>query len=310
MTRHPLQAVFEDLDYQPAPGFREGLRAQLLADLAAPDVTSSDQQLGASDDVDEPQEITVLKKVNRSRSGAPRTRALVGIAAAVIVAAGVTAVIVNHRSSTTAPVDNSADFAIARAALISVDQLGPGWTPELPVDPLSWAEFRELFAAQPQCAEYTAAAHSLKATAAGAITSLINVQSQVIGEELTIYSSKDAASHVMDSIAAPGFPDCYFATWDAASRIGFPGTEPSTSGFNIAPPAAHGDRQVDFGMETLTSGAGSSTRLYHNVWIQVDRAIISMTVSPDGLGSDNPAGNLEKSIATSIALLNQAMSTG
>ena len=157
--------------------------------------------------------------------------------------------------------------------------------------------------------EYTAVAHSPEAAAAGAVTSLINLQNQVIGEVLTIYPSTDAASCVMDSIALPEFQDCFFATWDAASRIGFPGTGPSTTAFNIAPPAPHGDRQIDFGMETRTS-IDSRTRLYHSVWIQVDRSIIALTVSPDGLGSDNPAGNMEKAISASIASLDDAMSTG
>ena len=308
MTRHPLQAVLQQLDYQPAPGFREALLAQLLANLATTDASSSAPHLDVSYDADEPQEITMLKKVDRSRSAPPRTRALIGIAAAVIVAAGATAVIVNHRSSTRTPVDTGADFAIAGAALISVDQLGPGWAPELTVDP-SWAHFRELFTAQPECAQYSAAVRPLKTTAAGAMTSLINLQGQVIAEELTIYSSKDAASRVMDSIDAPGFKNCFFATWDAASRIGFPGTGPSTTGFNIAPPAPHGDRQIAFGMETRTS-IDSRTRLFHNVWIQVDRSIIFITVSPDGLGSDNPAGNLEKAISASIALLKGKMTAG
>ena len=304
MTRHPLQAVLEELDYQPAPGFREALRAQLLADLATTDAARSDPHLDANDDADEPQEITVLKKVDRSPSAPLRARALIGIAAAVIIAAGVTAVIVNHRNSTTTTVDNGADFAIAGTALISVDQLGPGWAPEVVVDPLSWANFEELFAAQPECAEYNAAVLPQDATA-GAITSFVNLQHQTIGEILTIYSSRDAASRVMDSIDAPEFQNCFFATWDAASRIGFPRSGPSTTGFNIAPPSLHGDRQIDFGMETRTS-IDSRTRLYHNVWIQVGRSIISIVVSPDGLGSDNPAGNLEKAIAASLASLDKA----
>jgi branched-chain amino acid transport system substrate-binding protein len=99
MTRHPLQAVFEQLDYQPSPGFREALRAQLLGGLATTDTTASDPQLGVGDDVDEAQEITVLNKVDRSQTATPRTRVLIGIAAAVIIAAGVTAVVINRRSS-------------------------------------------------------------------------------------------------------------------------------------------------------------------------------------------------------------------
>lgn len=307
MTRHPLQAVLEGLDYQPAPGFREALRAQLLADLAPTDAAQSDPRLDAGDVADESQEVIVLKKIDRSRSTPPRKRALLAIAAGVIVVAGMTTVIVNHRNSDTTPADNSADLAIAGAGLVSVDQLGPGWRREFAVDP-SWSDFQKLFAAQPQCAEHIAVAQQPEAAAAGAMTSLINLQTQVVSETLTVYSSKDAASRVMDSIATPGFRDCFFATWDAASEIGFPGTA-STTGFNIAPPAPHGDRQIDFAMETRIS-TGSSTRLYHNVWIQVDRSIISLTVSPDGLGSDNPVGNMEKAISASLASLNEAMSTG
>jgi hypothetical protein len=307
MKRHPLQAVLEELDYQPTPGFREALRAQLLADLVSADAAQSDPHLDASDGADGPQEIAVLKKIDRSRTAPPRIRALIGIAAAVLIAAGVTAVIVNHRSSTT-NVDNGDDLAIAGAGLISVDQFGPGWSLEFDVEP-SWPDFQETFAAQPECAEYTAAVLPLKTTAAGAMTSLVNLQHQVITEELTIYPTKDVASRVMDAIASPGFQDCFFAAWDAASEIGFPGDGASTSAFNIAPPAAHGDRQIDFGMETLTS-VDSRTRLYHTVWIQVDRSIITITVSPDGLGSNNPAGNMEKAIAAAMASLDEAMSAG
>ena len=72
MTRHPLQAVLEDLDYQPAPGFREALHAQLVADLAGTDATQPDPRLDASDDAEEPQEITVLKNVDRTRPAHPR----------------------------------------------------------------------------------------------------------------------------------------------------------------------------------------------------------------------------------------------
>ena len=150
MTRHPLQSVLEGLDYQPAPGFREALRAQLLADLSHTDATQADPHLDAGDGADESQEITVLKKVDRSRSTPPRTRALLAMAASVIVVAGVTAIVVNHRSSDTPPAENGADFAIAGAGLISVDQLGPGWRREFAVDP-SWTGFQKLFVEQPQC---------------------------------------------------------------------------------------------------------------------------------------------------------------
>ena len=196
------------------------------------------------------------------------------------------------------------ESAVARAALISVDQLGPGWSPEFPATSLE--TWRAAIAALPECAEYIVAVQPLEATAPGGLASFKNLQNQIVAESVTIYPSKDAASSVMDSMEAPGFKDCVFATWDAENSRGFPGSDPTTTGFNIAPPAAHGDRQIAFGLETRT-GNDSRTRLYHDIWIQLGRSIIWINVSPDGLGSDNPAGLVEKSITAAIASLKTAL---
>ncbi len=149
----------------------------------------------------------------------------------------------------------------------------------------------------------------LEATAPGGLASFINLQNQIVAESVAIYPSKDAASSVMDSMEAPGFKDCFFAAFDAENGRGFPGSDPTTTSFDIAAPAAHGDRQIAFGQETRT-GNDSRTRLYHDIWIQVGRSIILIIVSPDGLGSDNPAGLTEKSIATAIASLKAALPGG
>ena len=204
----------------------------------------------------------------------------------------------------TTTADNSVDSAVARAALISVDQLGPGWSPEF--TPTSLEPWRAATAAQPECAEYIAAVEPLEATAPGGLASFINVQNQIASEALTIYPSKEAASSVMDSMEAPGFKDCFFATFDAENSRGFPGSGPTTRTFDIAAPAAHGDRQIAFGQETRTA-VDSRTRLYHDIWIQVGRSIILIIVSPDGLGSDNPAGLTDKSITAAIASLTAAL---
>ena len=148
----------------------------------------------------------------------------------------------------TTPVDHDGDSTIARAALISVDQLGPGWSPEAVVTPTAWEEWRAATGAQPECADYTAATQPIEITAAGAAASYINLQNQIAGEDLTIYPSKDAASRVMDALDAGGFEPCFLATWDTANAIGFPGSKPTTTSFNLAAPLPHGDRQIDFGM--------------------------------------------------------------
>ena len=246
-----------------------------------------------------------------------RRRVATGLAAGgvtiVLVAVGVTLLRQGDSPEPTTPVatttvDNGGESAIVRAALISVDQLGPGFSPEFDIS-TTLAPLREASAAQPECAANTAAVQPLEATAFGGFHSFVNLQNQVVGETLTIYPTKDVASRAMDSIDAAGFKQCYFAMWDALNSIGFPGSDPITTSFDIAPPAAHGDRQVAFGEETLTA-TGSSTRLYHEIWVQVDRSIIHITVSPDGLGSDNPAGLTEKAITAAIASLTAALPAG
>lgn len=227
----------------------------------------------------------------------------------LLVAVGVALVRDGASPEPTSPVatttaDNSGDSVVARAALISVDQLGPGWSPEFPATSLG--TWRGATAAQPECAEYIAAVQPLEATAPGGLASFINLQNQIASEALTIYATIDAASTVMDSMEAPGFQGCFFATWDAENGRGFPGSDSTTTSFGIAAPAAHGDRQIAFGQETRT-GNDSRTRLYHDIWIQVGRSIIHLTVSPDGLGSDNPAGLVEKSITAAIASLKAAL---
>src|SRR4051812_18421123 len=87
------------------------------------------------------------------------TTLVAGSAVLVLIAVGVALVRAGSKDSSspvaTTPLDIGRDSSIARAALISVDQLGPGWSPEFPISSL--APWREEFAAQPECAEYTAA---------------------------------------------------------------------------------------------------------------------------------------------------------
>ena len=303
MTQHPLRAVLTQLDYQPATGFRETLRTQLLADIATTNGQPVELQLDVDRaDTEPPQEVTVLKKVDHSQSR--RTRTLLGVAAALVVVAGATAVIANrmHSADDSNPFTGN-DSSIARAALISVDQLGPGWSEQADTTD-TFEQWHEVASAQPECADFTA---GLGTTATGAKTLLINLQSQEVSEMLSLYSSSEAASRAMDSAEAPGFPVCWFATFDAISRIYFPDSGPTTRSFAIAPPTPHGDRQIDFGMESRTA-VDSNVQLFHNVWIQVDRAVIQLVVSPDGLKSDDPNGLLERSITAAIASLDEAMS--
>ncbi len=117
MSAHPIRTAFDHIDDEPSPEFRDALRVRFLADLARATATS------ATTAREEPIVTITEEAPLLSRS---RTRVVLGIAAAIVAIAGLTVVVVNHRSQPVA-VDTSRDPAIAKEALISVDQLGAGW---------------------------------------------------------------------------------------------------------------------------------------------------------------------------------------
>ncbi len=215
MTQHPLTTAFEHLDEQPAPGFRETLLAELLNDLAQPPLT---QPVDVADT--EPQEIIVLKKIDRSNPAPTRTRVILGLAAAVIVAVGVTAFVVNRRNAdttvvpVTTPEPSPEDSAIANAALLTVDQLGSEWSLH-PESNETRAQWLAAAATQPSCADYNRAVQSSESGAASSSAAFINSQNQELVESVTVFPTKEAASKVMDALSAPGYPACFFASWDA-----------------------------------------------------------------------------------------------
>ena len=309
MTQHPLTTAFEHLDEQPAPGFRETLLAEMLVELTQP---PSAQPVDASDT--EPQEITVLKKIDRSNPTPMRTRVIVGVAAAVIVAVGVTAFVVNRRNAdttvvpVTTPEPSPEDSATANAALLTVDQLGTEWSPH-PESNETRAQWLAAAATQPACADYNRAVQSAESGAASSSAAFINVQNQELIESVTVFPTKEAASKLMDALSAPGYPSCFFASWDADYKLNFSEGETSiTKSFNFAAPAAHGDRQVAFGHETKYGPA--TTRLWQQVFVQVDRSIIWISAAPDGLGSTDPAGIIERSLTAAIDSVNKATASG
>ncbi|MEY2401850.1 MAG: hypothetical protein QOJ08_1961 [Ilumatobacteraceae bacterium] len=101
MNKHPLRATFEHFDEPMSADFRQTLRARLLADLdkAEGDAVTRQQPDNATLDVDDIQEVTVLKKIDRSKRPQSRSQILVAIAAATIIAVGVAALVVNKRNA-------------------------------------------------------------------------------------------------------------------------------------------------------------------------------------------------------------------
>ncbi len=146
--------------------------------------------------------------------------------------------------------------------------------------------------------------------AASSTAAFINLQTLDVFESVTVFPTKEAASKLMDALSAPGYPSCFFATWDADYKLNFSEGETSiTKSINFAAPAAHGDRQLAFGHETRYV-ASNVSRLWQDVFVQVDRSIIWITATPDGLGSTDPTGIIERSLTAAIDSVNKATAAG
>ena len=171
----------------------------------------------------------------------------------------------------TTTVENTGDSAIARAALISVDQLGPGWSVDFPAGTLD--PWRAGTAAQPECAEYVAAVQTLEATApeVACRSSTCRTSSS---PRVSIYPTEEAASSVMDSMEAPGFKDCYFATWDAGYSQRFPRFWPDHEEFR--PRCTCCTRRPTDRLRPGNPHDGTirAHGCFTTIWIQVGRSII------------------------------------
>jgi hypothetical protein len=115
MTKHPLRATFERFDEPMSADFRDTLRARLLADLARVDANAgAPQQLDdATTDVDDTQEVTVLKKIDRSSRPQSRSQALVAVAAVTIIAVGVAALVINKRNADEPRATNASSASVS-----------------------------------------------------------------------------------------------------------------------------------------------------------------------------------------------------
>ncbi len=143
MKQHPVRSAFEHVDARASSEFRETLRAQLLADLVAPKTSTTVIKN------DHPAQETIVTDTNNSPSTIRGRRAAVSIAAAVIVAIGVTAVVINRNSADTVAVavtqpsavttststtsDNS-EFPSSQQVTVAGDAL-PAFDPANSVDP-------------------------------------------------------------------------------------------------------------------------------------------------------------------------------
>ena len=297
MSRHPLFIAFDALDDAPSAEFSEKMRTQLFDELVHP---------GSAATVDD-SEVTVIPISN----GSKRTRTLLGAAAAILLVAALSIVVLTRRSEP-APIDTSKDPAIAIAGLIQVTELGTGWEVSHGADAFTPQIEAQVAASVPACAPYVD--YAFDSPNNDAVVTQRLYQSPTLAQLFNIvyvFPTKEAASRAMDKIAEPGFLTCFTRYLEAAQPVFSPGTTSTSEAVEAPSLLQHGDRQIAFGTNNVFQTPTGPVPLSSvNVFIQVDRAIVYVNPRPDFHGSTDPKGRLEIVMKAATASVTAALSAG
>jgi hypothetical protein len=296
MSAHPIRTAFEYAGDEPSPEFRDALRVRFLAELAQPDAAA-----GTPDR--EESIVTITEETPRlSRS---RTRVVLGIAAAIVAIAGLTVVVINHRSQP-AGVDTSRDPAIANEALISVDELGAGW--EVSSGGLTSRAVADIAATVPGCAPYLDYAFDSpdrQAPTAGRIFASLG---STLTEWVYIFPSEEAASKAMDKISEAGFVTCFNRFLEVLIPAYAPGSTVTATTSAAPPLLSHGDRQVVLSQyNTYRIDAVEFSATVLNAFVQVGRGIVYIDPTTDAHDSQDPTGSIETALTAATNDLTAAL---
>ena len=172
------------------------------------------------------------------------------------------------------------DATIAKAALITADQLGSEWVVASRFGALAGDESQK---SVPQCADFqdTIFACPQLSGSAGITFEVPGVETSPASQTVLLFPTVEAASYVMDRIGTDAFADCFNGYTDAqALKATGDMTAVTTS---IAAPSItdHGDRQVVHAQTSRYSGSGFEITIEHvNVWVQVGRGIVGWGYPP------------------------------
>ncbi|MEQ1872936.1 MAG: hypothetical protein ABL953_04335 [Ilumatobacteraceae bacterium] len=298
MKQHPVRAAFEQVQDAPSREFRDTLRAQLLADLVAPIATPTPQTA---------QEIPLTDTPNNPKL--TRGRTLLGIAAAVIVAVGVTAVVVSQDDNknesvpatdptTTDAAPTRSDSLIADAALLTEDDLGSSF--RLVATSADLAGEKNLQADVPECAEVLAAHGDLLDIAPSTGRRFANDQGQALVQTVVIFPTLEDATRVFEAYAAD----------DGKCAVGAysTGFDVTAVAVDFAPPMQYGDQQTSFGVNTPLD----PPQLSHFVWVQVGRAMVRIIAHNEAEGATeaDPLGMLDIALAAAVESLAAELAAG
>lgn len=300
MKQHPVRAAFEQVADRPSTKFRDDLRAQLLADLVAPTATTTPQTT---------QEIPVTDTPNPKST---RGRTLLGIAAAVIVAVGVTAVVMNRDDAdngsapaTDPTIDDTAttgvsrsDADLAEAALLSEADLGSPWNFVGTSDPFTNEQTRQ--ADIPECADRNAAAGDLSGITASIGSRFVNGKGQSLVQTVVVFPTLEDATRVFEAFAAED-GQCGVATFSSGYAV-------TAVAVDYAPLAQYGDQQASFGVTTPLE----PPQLTHTVWVRVGRAMVRVAANNNAEGATDADPNemLETALAALVDSIAAELAAG
>jgi hypothetical protein len=311
MSGHPIRRALEHLEEQASPPFRDALRIRFLAEIQQPNTaTAADDTVRVEGSADREEIIMVAIEESPQREAKQsRRRAVLGIAASIIVVAGLIVVVVNHRSDT-ASVDTSHDPEIAEDALVGVDELGSGyletnarsaWTSR------AVAAVAETIDACAPYVDYAFDSPTRGAETAGKVFETPKLYWMT--QWVYLFPTEAAASKAMDKISEDGFALCLNQLREKMYNDNPRGAPTTVTTVDAPPMLSHGDRQVVLGQFGTFGSYGNLTFTIMNVFVQVGRGIVYVDPITDFHQSDDPAGSLEIAASTATQHLKTALAS-
>jgi hypothetical protein len=309
-----MNDLIDALEHLSARGTPRGADAVFDAAVEAArhvDPSLADGSPGSSTSAaaDSPEYVTLTAEA--AHSGAPRRLAKVTLAVAAAVALLATGIVIANRvdddSNVVALHDVSPkDAPLAQAAGITPDKVGSRWRQ---LDPFTDAFYAEqataTIAAFPECAMLRSFGLFPPTTKAVAARQAFTVGNPAnVHQTVFVFATAEDASRAMDVIEGDIFPTCWFQLYDRLAPFNQYGSvETATSStWDAASYAQHGDRQVIFGQQVnFTSDGGPFMLQIVNAFVQVGRAI--SWLAPANTAALRPRIQIDKMIAATATAL-------
>ena len=157
----------------------------------------------------------------------------------------------------------------------------------------------------PECADMYAAEENGWDTATGATSGMVR-GGQYVFQTVVLFATEEAAATALVAFASSAGQTCSL-TVDRVLAAPPPATGITAELVDVPSPAPHGDQQVSYG--SRVSNAGAPMFAKHTVWVQVDRAIVQVTLV-NGPTDPDPLGILDTVLGAAVELITTELSAG